>query len=62
MGPPLPVACLAAVTGRVGVAADRVRGGGDSRERKWPAEGAGESEALRPLESGMERSAGGGGS
>jgi len=55
------VACLAAVTGRVGVAADRVRGGGDSRERKWPAEGAGESEALRPLESGMERSAGGGG-
>ena len=62
VGPPLPVACLAAVTGRVGVAADRVLGwGGDSRERKWPAEGACEWEALRPLESGMERSAGGGG-
>ena len=28
VGPPLPVACLATVTGRVGVAADRVRGGG----------------------------------
>ena len=28
VGPPLPVACLAAVTGRVGVAADRVHGGG----------------------------------
>ena len=60
VGPPLPVACLAAVTGRVGVAADRVHGG-DSRERKWPAEGACESEVLRPLESGIERSADGGG-
>ena len=28
VGPPLPVACLAAVTGRVGVAADRVHGRG----------------------------------
>ena len=35
--------------------------GGDSRERKWPAEGACESEAMRPLESGMERFADGGG-
>ena len=34
VGPPLPVACLAAVTGRVGVAADRVLGwGGEIAER-----------------------------
>jgi len=33
VGPPLPVACLAAVTGRVGVAADRVLGWGEIAER-----------------------------
>ena len=41
VGPPLPVACLAAVTGRVGVAADRVHGGGiaerGSGRRRAPA-------------------------
>ena len=41
VGPPLPVACLATVTGRVGVAADRVHGGGiakrGSGRRRAPA-------------------------